>query len=89
MFQKQQGEYVIYKSSDEICKASTHTLDQEQLYPLESLNSLNSYDMPPHAIKLKKDIRVKLLRNVNTSSGLCSETLIIITHLGKLIILSN
>lgn len=30
-----------YKSSDEICRASTDILEQEQLYPTEFLNSLN------------------------------------------------
>ncbi|XP_021979692.1 uncharacterized protein LOC110875797 [Helianthus annuus] len=44
-----------YKSSDEICRASTDILEQEQLYPTEFLNSLTfsgtapaSVDMLPH-----------------------------------------
>ncbi|GJU07233.1 ATP-dependent DNA helicase PIF1-like protein [Tanacetum coccineum] len=35
MFKKLAGQSVTYNSADEICKASTETLDQQQLYPTE------------------------------------------------------
>ncbi|GJS87841.1 ATP-dependent DNA helicase PIF1-like protein [Tanacetum coccineum] len=47
MFKKLEGEPVTYHSADEICKASTDTLDQQLLYPVEFLNSLNFPGMPP------------------------------------------
>ncbi|GJQ94672.1 ATP-dependent DNA helicase PIF1-like protein [Tanacetum coccineum] len=50
MFRKLAGEPVTYNSADEICKASTDTLDQHQLYLVEFLNSLNFPGMPPHAL---------------------------------------
>nr|GEV40721.1 hypothetical protein [Tanacetum cinerariifolium] len=40
MFKKLAGDSVTYNSADEICKASTDTLDQHNLYPLEFLNTL-------------------------------------------------
>nr|GEX11594.1 hypothetical protein [Tanacetum cinerariifolium] len=39
MFNKLAGKSVTYNSADEICKASTETLDQQQLYPTEFLNT--------------------------------------------------
>ncbi|GKD71291.1 ATP-dependent DNA helicase PIF1-like protein [Tanacetum coccineum] len=39
---------------DEICKASTNTTDQHDLYPVEFLNSLNFPGMPPPCPLLKK-----------------------------------
>ena len=41
MFKKLAGVSVTYNSADEVCKASTDTLDQDKLYPVEFLNSLN------------------------------------------------
>nr|GEU84700.1 hypothetical protein [Tanacetum cinerariifolium] len=39
MFKKLEGGSITYNSADEICKASTDTLDQQDLYPVEFLNS--------------------------------------------------
>ncbi|GJW53579.1 ATP-dependent DNA helicase PIF1-like protein [Tanacetum coccineum] len=47
MFKKLGGALVTYNSADEICKASTDTADQHNLYPVEFLNSLNFQGMPP------------------------------------------
>ncbi|GJY27013.1 ATP-dependent DNA helicase PIF1-like protein [Tanacetum coccineum] len=47
MFKKLGGAPVTYNSADEICKASTNTADQHDLYPIEFLNSLNFQGMPP------------------------------------------
>ncbi|GJZ63805.1 ATP-dependent DNA helicase PIF1-like protein, partial [Tanacetum coccineum] len=65
MFDKLQGESITYNSADEICKASTDTLDQQHLYPVEFLNTLNFPGMPPHTLTLKKELPIMLLRNVN------------------------
>nr|GEX34994.1 ATP-dependent DNA helicase PIF1-like [Tanacetum cinerariifolium] len=46
MFKKLRGAPVTYNSADEICKASTDTSDQYDLYPVEFLNSLNFQEMP-------------------------------------------
>nr|GEV04861.1 hypothetical protein [Tanacetum cinerariifolium] len=47
MFKKLGGAHVTYNSTDGICKASTDTADQYDLYPIEFLNSLNFLGMPP------------------------------------------
>nr|GEU34844.1 helicase [Tanacetum cinerariifolium] len=52
MFKKSGGVPVTYNNADEICKASTDTADQHDLYPVEFLNSLNFRGMPPcHLLK--------------------------------------
>nr|GEU77957.1 hypothetical protein CTI12_AA123990 [Tanacetum cinerariifolium] len=52
VFKKLTGKSVTYNSADEVCKASTECLDQQQLYPTEFLNTLNFSGMPPHALCL-------------------------------------
>ncbi|GJR42851.1 negative regulator of systemic acquired resistance [Tanacetum coccineum] len=79
MFDKLEGESITYNSVDEICKASTDTLDQQHLYLIEFLNTLNFPEMPLHALKLKKELPIMLLRNVNPNKGLCDGTRLIIT----------
>nr|GFC22493.1 ATP-dependent DNA helicase PIF1-like [Tanacetum cinerariifolium] len=74
MFKKLVGKFVTYNSADEVCKASTECLDQQQLYPTEFLNTLNFSGMPPHALCLKKELSIILLRNVNPTKGLCNGT---------------
>ncbi|GJU86596.1 ATP-dependent DNA helicase PIF1-like protein [Tanacetum coccineum] len=86
MFDKLEGESVTYNSADEICKASTDTLDQHYLYPIEFLNILNFPGMPPHALTLKKELPIMLLRNVNPSQELCNGTRLIITELCEFVV---
>ncbi|GJY16903.1 ATP-dependent DNA helicase PIF1-like protein [Tanacetum coccineum] len=86
MFNKLGGETVTYNSADEICKGFTDTLDQHNLYPVEFLNSLNFLGMPPHALCLKKELPIMLIRNVDPSKGLCNGTRLIITELAQFVI---
>ncbi|GKB61559.1 hypothetical protein Tco_0917745 [Tanacetum coccineum] len=86
MFDKLDGESITYNNVDEICKASTDTLDQQHLYPIEFLNTLNFLGMPPHALTLKKELPIMLLRNVNHSQGLCNRARLIITKLGEFVV---
>ncbi|GJY00786.1 ATP-dependent DNA helicase PIF1-like protein [Tanacetum coccineum] len=86
MFDKLPGTTMTYNSADEVCKGSTDILEQQHLYPTEFLNTLNFPRMPPHALKLKKELLIMLLRNVNPSQGLCNGTRLIITDLGQFVI---
>lgn len=86
MFNQLKRPEKIYQSADEICRASTDVLEQEELYPTEFLNTLNFPGMPPHNLNLKEGLPVMLLRNVNPSKGLCNGTRLIITDLGKFVI---
>ncbi|XP_071714271.1 uncharacterized protein [Rutidosis leptorrhynchoides] len=86
MYEKLRGQTLTYKSSDEICRGSTDTIDQEHLYPVEFLNTLKFQGMPPHELHLKIGLPVMLLRNVYPSSGMCNGTRLIITYLQKFVI---
>ncbi|GJT91610.1 ATP-dependent DNA helicase PIF1-like protein [Tanacetum coccineum] len=55
MFKMLPDASVTYNGADKVCKASTDTLDQQHLYPIEFLNSLNFLGMPPHALSLKRN----------------------------------
>ncbi|GKC11961.1 ATP-dependent DNA helicase PIF1-like protein [Tanacetum coccineum] len=55
MFKMLPDASVTYNSADKVCKASTDTLDQQHLYPIVFLNSLNFLGMPPHALSLKRN----------------------------------
>ncbi|KAL8133757.1 hypothetical protein AgCh_008993 [Apium graveolens] len=77
------GESRTYLSSDSICKASMKTDQNELLYPVEFLNSLKFNGVPNHDIQLKEGTPIMLLRNLNQSEGLCNDTRLIITRLGK------
>ncbi|GLU24066.1 hypothetical protein SLE2022_400310 [Rubroshorea leprosula] len=86
MFSLFEVETKTYKSSNEICKASSDTADQYMMYPTEFLNTLTFPGMLSHCLKLKKGMPTMLLRNVNPSLGLCNGTRIKITQLGEWVI---
>ncbi|GKC88331.1 ATP-dependent DNA helicase PIF1-like protein [Tanacetum coccineum] len=86
MFKKLAGDTVTYTSADEICKVSTDTIEQHNLYPVEFLNSLNFPGMPPHSLCLKKELTIMLIQKVNPSKGLCNGTRLIITDLVQFVI---
>ncbi|GKB86296.1 ATP-dependent DNA helicase PIF1-like protein [Tanacetum coccineum] len=71
MFSKLLGPTITYNNADEVCKASTDVLEQQHLYPAEFLNTLNFPGMPPHALNLKKELPIMLIRNVNLSQVDC------------------
>jgi ATP-dependent DNA helicase PIF1 len=79
---KIEGEEMIYRSSDTVCKATTKA-SMEQMYPTEFLNTLKFPGIPNHELKLKVGMPVMLLRNINQSAGLCNGTRMTITQLGK------
>ncbi|GKE35718.1 ATP-dependent DNA helicase PIF1-like protein [Tanacetum coccineum] len=54
MFKQLACESVTYNSADKICKASTDTLDQHNLYPIKFLNTLKFPGMPSYGLCLKK-----------------------------------
>ncbi|CAI0387111.1 unnamed protein product [Linum tenue] len=58
----------------------------DETYPTEFLNTLTFNGVPDHEIKLKVHTPVMLLRNLNTSAGLCNGTRIMITELGENVI---
>ncbi|XP_059287761.1 uncharacterized protein LOC132041032 [Lycium ferocissimum] len=83
------GEGRTYFSSDNVCKASVNTNDEEILYPTEFLNNLRFLGIPNHDIHLKVGTPVMLLRNLNQTEGLCNGTRLIVTHLGMWSVTAN
>jgi ATP-dependent DNA helicase PIF1 len=81
IMKKLQSEEVIYLSSDFVCITSTNGLDS--MYPMEFLNTLKFPRIPDHELKLKVGLPVMLLRNINQSVGLCNDTRMSVTQLGK------
>ncbi|KAF3614724.1 putative protein ZINC INDUCED FACILITATOR-LIKE 1-like [Capsicum annuum] len=77
------GEGRTYFSSNNLCKASVNTNDEDLLYPPEFLSSLRFLGIPNHDIHLKVGTPVMLLRNLNQSEVLCNGTRLIVTHLGN------
>ena len=75
-----------YYSSDSVCKTSSGGDELDTLYPIEFLNSLNFNGFPQHELRIKKNIPIMLLRNINPSIGLCNGTRLIIIELGVKII---
>jgi ATP-dependent DNA helicase PIF1 len=43
-------------------------------FPIEFLNSIDVSGLPPHELRLREGVPVILLRNLNTSQGLCNGT---------------
>ncbi|GJT53957.1 ATP-dependent DNA helicase PIF1-like protein [Tanacetum coccineum] len=86
VFKKLGGALVTSNSVDEICKASTDTADQHDLYPVEFLISLDFQGMPPHTLCLKKELPILLIQKINPSQGLCNGTRLIITYLAQFVI---
>ncbi|XP_073354937.1 uncharacterized protein [Aegilops tauschii subsp. strangulata] len=66
------GEEVIYHSFD------SAEDDPYGYYPLEFLNGLTPNGLPPHALKLKLNCHVILLRNIDPANGLCNGTRLVV-----------
>ena len=68
---------------DEIIKHSCDKLvtdSQQSLYPQEFLNRLNISGLPPHKLVLKIGQPIILLRNINSTAGLCNGTRLIVKN---------
>ncbi|XP_020970068.1 ATP-dependent DNA helicase PIF1-like [Arachis ipaensis] len=48
--------------------------DANNLYQQEYLNSVSTYGLPPHVLKVKKGAPLMLLRNIDPKAGLCNGT---------------
>ena len=75
------GEQMEYLSSDYIEKSKTIDSWHFQSITIEFLNSLNTFGLPNHCIKLKIDSPIMLLRNLDQTQGLCNGTRIVVTRL--------
>uniref|UniRef100_A0A8I6Y0K2 ATP-dependent DNA helicase n=1 Tax=Hordeum vulgare subsp. vulgare TaxID=112509 RepID=A0A8I6Y0K2_HORVV len=72
MIDRFKGEEVIYHSFD------SAEDDRYGYYAPEFLNGLTPNGLPPHALKLKLNCPVILLRNIDPANGLCNGTRLVV-----------
>lgn len=70
----------MYLSLDYV--QSQDALDQ-QIYPVEFLNSINPSGLPPHKLVLKVNTIIMLIRNLNSNQGLVNGTRLIDRQLNE------
>jgi ATP-dependent DNA helicase PIF1 len=82
----------LYYSADSIKEASEDQdrssaakpkagMNNQDLYPLEFLNSITAGSLPPHQLHLKKGCIVMLLRNLNPREGLANGTRVVVKNM--------
>ncbi|KNZ79132.1 ATP-dependent DNA helicase PIF1 [Termitomyces sp. J132] len=76
ILQKCPGEEKILQSADSVMSDNGLAL-----YPMEYLNSSRASSLPLAKLALKIGVPVMLLRNLDTTKGLCNGTRIIVTHI--------
>jgi hypothetical protein len=72
MIERFQGEEMIYYSFD------SAEDDPHGYYTQEFLNDLTPNGLPPHALKLKINCPIILLRNIDPANGLCNGTRLVV-----------
>ncbi|XP_051223656.1 uncharacterized protein [Lolium perenne] len=77
MIERFQGEEKIYYSFD------SAEDDPHGYYSLEFLNGLTPNGLPPHALKLKINCPIILLRNIDPANGLCNGTRLVVRGFQK------
>ncbi|KAG5733053.1 ATP-dependent DNA helicase PIF1 [Termitomyces sp. T112] len=80
VLQKCPGEEKILQSADSIISDDGNP-NGLGLYPMEYLNSLRASSLPLAKLALKIGVPVMLLRNLDTTKGLCNGTRMIVTHI--------
>ena len=74
--EKLPGEEIILYSAD----SSSGTNNFEEV-PIEFLNSFDYPGFPKHALKLKQNMILMLMRNINKKQGLCNGTRLILKNI--------
>jgi hypothetical protein len=73
-----QGELMEFKSMDSIDSEDNEEISN---FPTEFLNSLSVSGLPPHELKLKVGAIIILLKNMDSTKGLCNGTRLIVRGL--------
>ncbi|KAL6550086.1 hypothetical protein OROMI_020574 [Orobanche minor] len=75
-----------FMSPDSICPDEDDTVNREDVYYVVFLNTIRTYGIPNHIIRLKIGCPIMLLRNIDQSVELYNGTRLIVTAIGKHII---
>ena len=77
---KVQGPSTVYLSTDTVVTDDNNRQD-EVIYPVEFLNSIDDAALPPHKLELKIGAIIMLIRNLHKESGLCNGTRLVVKEL--------
>jgi len=77
---------MIYYSTDE---ANCDDPADSRNFPIEFMNTPTPSGMPPHALKLKVNTIIILLRNLETKRGLCNGTRLLVRELKRNVIIAE
>ncbi|KNZ77214.1 ATP-dependent DNA helicase PIF1 [Termitomyces sp. J132] len=80
VLQRCPGEKKVMQSADSVM-SNDENVNDLTLYSMEYLNSLRASSLPLTKLALKIGVRVILLRNLDTTKGLCNRTRMIVTHI--------
>ncbi|XP_045791492.1 ATP-dependent DNA helicase pif1-like [Trifolium pratense] len=80
------GDSKQYLSCDSITKGDNDVGVDHRWITTEFLNEIKCSGMPNHRLIIKVGVVIMLLRNVDVSSGLCNDTRLIVTYMGKKVI---
>jgi ATP-dependent DNA helicase PIF1 len=74
---KIKGEKYVYYSADDVAGNDKFKSNAHIILPVEYLNSISLSGIPPHKLVLKEGAIMMLMRNFNSSLGLCNGTRLI------------
>ena len=75
-----------FMSFDNICPNEDDTVNREDLYFVEFLNTIRTSEIRNHIILLNVGCPIMLFKNIDQFSWLCNGTRLIITAIGNYII---
>ena len=75
-----------YLSCDSPLSTNSAQSRSDDIHTPEFLNTINASGIPNHKIKLKVEVHVMLLRNLDPTTGLCNGTRLIITKMGRYVL---
>ncbi|KAL1368709.1 hypothetical protein AAHE18_02G141800, partial [Arachis hypogaea] len=73
-------------SSDKTCPTEGNNELLASVHTPEFLNTIRCSGVPNHELTLKVGTPIMLIRNIDHAAGLCNETRLVVTKLGKYII---
>ena len=80
------GYEVTYLSSDSPCKSEEQENAQAEWFTTEFLNDIKCSGIPNHCVKLKVEVPIMLLRNIDQANGLCNGTRLQVITWGRMLL---